>query len=102
MISRGGQVGWGVDLQGSAANLIPPAGRLDCSGLPQDRGAPRSRSSLDSAIAHIGAKTTLAGTSTPTQGDATPKPGCTTSAHSGRVASHRCKAKGLDEKGQPC
>lgn len=102
MISRGGQVGWGVDLQGSAANLIPPAGRLDCGGLPQDRGAPRSGSSLDSAIAHIGAKTTLAGTSTPTQGDATPKPGCTTSAHSGRVASHRCKAKGLDEKGQPC
>lgn len=95
----------GRGLQGPACKvqqLIPPAGRLDCGGLPQDGGAPRNGSSLDGAVAHIGAETTLAGTSTPAQGDATPKAGCTTSAHSGRVASHRCKAKDLDEEGQPC
>lgn len=94
----------GRGLQGPACKaqqLISPARRLDCSGLPQDGGAPRNGSSLG-AIAHIGAEATLAGASTPAQGDATPKAGCTTSAHSGRVASHRCKAKDLDEEGQPC
>lgn len=85
-----------------AQQLIPPAGRLDCGGLPQDGGAPRHRPSLDSAVAHIGAKAALVGASTPTQGDATPEAGCAASAQSGGVASHRCKAKGLGEAGQPC
>lgn len=85
-----------------APQLIPPAGRLDRGGLPQDGAAPRDRPSLDSAVAHIGAKTALAGAPTHAQGDATPKASCTASAHSGGVASHRCKAKGLGESGQPC
>ena len=49
--------------------LIPPAGRLDRGGLPQDGGAPRDRPSLDSAVACIGAESALAGPPTPTQGE---------------------------------
>lgn len=82
--------------------LIPPAGRLDRGGLPQDGGAPRDRPSLDSAIARICAESALAGAPTPTQGDATPEASRATSAHSGGVARHRCKRKGLGEAGQPC
>ena len=79
--------------------LIPPAGRLDCGGLPQDGGAPRDRPSLDSAVARICAESALAGTPTPTQGDATPEASRAASAHSGGVARHRCKRKGLGEAG---
>lgn len=82
--------------------LIPPAGRLDRGGLPQDGGAPRDRPSLDSAVACIGAESALAATPTPTQGDATPEASHTASAYSGGVARHRCKRKGLGEAGQPC
>lgn len=105
-MGRAAEVGeWGGEKTAGAPackarQLIPPAGRLDCGGLSQDGGAPRP--SLDSAVAHIGAETTLAGTATPTQGDATPEASRATSAHSGRVAGHSCKAKGLGEAGQPC
>lgn len=105
-VGRAAEVGeWGGDrTKGAPAckaqQLIPPAGRLDCGGLPQDGGAPRNVSSLDSAIAHIGAEATLASNPTPAQGDATPKASCAASAHSGRVASHRCKAKDVGETRQ--
>lgn len=105
-MGRAAEVGeWGREKTAGAPackaqQLIPPAGCLDCGGLSQDGGAPRP--SLDSAVAHVGAETTLAGTPTPTQGDATPEAGRATSAHSGRVAGHSCKAKGLGEAGQPC
>lgn len=79
--------------------LIPLAGRLDCGGLPQGGGTPRDRPSLDGAVAHMGAESTLASNPTPTQRDATPKASCTASAHSGGVASHRCKTKDLDKAG---
>lgn len=82
--------------------LIPPAGRLDRGGLPQDGGAPRDRPSLDSAVACVCAESALAGPPTPTQGDATPEASRAASAHSGGVARHRCKRKGLGEAGQPC
>lgn len=80
--------------------LVPPAGRLHRGGLSQDGGAPRG-TSLDSAAAHIGAESTLAGSNTPTQGDATPKASCTASAHGGGVASHSCKEKDLSQAGKP-
>lgn len=83
-----------------AQQLISPTGRLDCGGFPQDGGARRDGSSLNRAVAHIGAEATLASAPTPTQGDATTEASRTASAHSGGVASHRCKTKGLSEAGQ--
>lgn len=81
--------------------LIPPTGRLDRGGLPQDGGARRDGSSLNRAVAHTGAEASFANAPTPTQGDATPEASRTASTHGGRVASHRCKTKGLSEAGQP-
>lgn len=96
-----GKEGWmrrvGRGFQGpiwQGSQLIPPAGRLDRGGLPQDGGAPRDRHSLDGAVAHFAAEASLAGPPTPTQGDATAKAGHAASTHCVGTASHGCKAKG--------